>query len=147
MPNKKTIEIADLPESWKPLELPQTLGECADAAYELRAKRLDLEEQVKKMKADEERLKNHIFETFDEAHINGAKGNIASASITEELKPAVEDWDAVWAYIRENNEFDLLEKRMSRVAYRERFEQGVVIPGTQGFLYKKLSLTKISRKG
>jgi hypothetical protein len=140
---------AELPEAWQPEELPDNIGDCIDLAYTLRAERLEKEKEIAVMRKREEDLRNHIFNSFDMANIEGARGKIATASVTEELKPEPKDWDQIWAYIVENSAFELMEKRIARVAYRELFEAGVLVPGTEAFMHKKLSLVKStrSRKG
>jgi hypothetical protein len=43
--------------------------------------------------------------------------------------PRTEDWTKVWAYIRENNAFDLLHKRLTETAVMARFNANEPIPG------------------
>lgn len=145
-PEEEVPQEEELPEAWQPPEFPDDLGACIDLAYNLRKERLAAEKTVAEMKAAEENIRNHLFATFGEEGLEGAKGSIATASVSEELKPQVDDWDQVYAYIVEKEAWDLLEKRMSRVAFRDRFEAGEYVPGTQAFNHKKLSLVKSNRK-
>lgn len=138
---------AEMPDGWQGEQYPPTPGECIDLAYTLREERLLKTKEVKNLKFREEQLRNHIYATFGEDGLTGARGIIASCSIGEELRPVVGDWEQVYAYVRDTNHFELLEKRMARIAYRERYDNGIIIPGTEPFLYPKMSLTKLSRKG
>lgn len=138
-------EALELPADWQPEEYPVALGDCIDLAYNLREERLEKEKEVKALKLRELALRNHLFNLLEAGGLEGAKGAVATASRSDELKPQVTDWDAFYAYVHENNAFELLERRVARVAYRERFEAGVLIPGTEAYLYPKLSLTKSSR--
>jgi hypothetical protein len=143
MPSSPEMNAADAmgeEEQW-----PDNIGDCIDLAYQIRAERLEFEESVKQMKKREENLRNYIFANFEENGIEGARGSFVTASISQELKPQINDWDAVYAYIVENNAFELLERRMSRLAYKERFDKGELVPGTEGFLHKKLNLVKSRR--
>lgn len=128
-------------------KFPSKLGECIDVAYTLRAKRLEYQREVEaklaEFKAAEQAIEDHIINKFSKSEIEGAKGKLASASITRAVYPKVTDWDKVWAYIAKTKQFDLMERRMAKVAYRERYEAGVQIPGTEPFEKMDLSLTKV----
>lgn len=134
-----------LPEGWQPESLPDNIGDCVDLLYTTRSERLIKEKEVQRMKSAEENLRNHIFNTFAIQNIEGAKGKIATVTISEELKPQVNDWDAVWEYVFANNATELIEKRMARIAYRELFEAGILVPGTEAFIHKKLNCVKSTR--
>ena len=128
------------------MKFPTKLGACVDLAYTLRAERLEIEKQAEAVKAKESALKDHIIATFSKADIDGAKGKVASASITRSVKCNVKDWPAVYAYIQKNDAWDLMERRVNNKAYRDRMEGGEAIPGTESFDVVNLSLTKIGVK-
>jgi len=95
------------------------------------------------VKAEETALKDHIIATFSKADIEGAKGKVASASISRSVKANAKDWPEIWGYVVENEAFDLIERRINNKAYRDRLEAGETIPGTESFDVITLSLTKI----
>lgn len=131
-------------------KFPSKLGACIDLAYRLRAERLSfqkkMEDQLEKLKAEEKAINDHIINTFTKADINGAKGSICTASLNPFVVPHVKDWPKVWQWIAKNDAWDLMERRMAKVAYRERLEAGQMIPGVERFDGVKLSLTKIGEK-
>lgn len=128
-------------------KFPKTLGACIDLAYEARAERLEyqrsVEEKLAAMKKREDEIEEHILQSFDKSDIEGAKGSIATASVSRLVVPAVKDWPKVFAYISKKKAWDLMEKRMARVAYRDRLEAGEIIPGVESFTKVSLSLTKV----
>jgi citrate synthase len=129
------------------MKLPKKIGDCIDLAYLARAERLklqkEMEEKLEKLKAKEREIEEYIIDNFDAQSINGAKGAVASASVSLSINPSVKDWPKVWKYIAKNEAWDLMEKRIAKVAYRERLEAGQAIPGVETFQKKTLSLTKI----
>lgn len=131
-------------------KFPSKLGACIDLAYSLRAERLafqkQMEDRLEEMKAEEKAINDHIINSFTKSDINGAKGSICTASLIPFTVPHVKDWPAVWAWIAKNKAWDLMEKRMAKVAYRERLEAGQAIPGVERFDGVNLSLTKIGEK-
>lgn len=129
-------------------KFPKTLGECIDAAYTFRAERLEKQKQfdaeIEFLKEREDDIEKHIVNTFTKADIEGAKGSLATASVSRMTVPSVKDWPAVFAYISKKKAWDLLEKRMARVAYRDRMEAGEEIPGVEPFVKVTLSLTRVA---
>lgn len=127
------------------------LGKMIDDLYAARAARLEyqreVEAEVEKLKEVEAKLEEKILQTFDKSEIEGAKGSAATASVTRLVVPAVKDWPEVFKWIAENNAWDLMEKRMARVAFRDRTEAGQAIPGVESFVKVSLSLNKINKKG
>lgn len=124
-----------------------TLGEQIDELYQKRAERLELEKQVEELKKDEEAIKNYLLTTFGEEGLNGAKGSVATAAVSVQLIPHATDWPLIYKYIDENKAWDLLERRIGRMAYRSRYEAGEEVPGIEPISVATLSLTKIGKRG
>jgi len=78
--------------------------------------------------------------------IDGAKGKEATAALIYETQPVPESWDDIYDYIETNDAFDLLQRRLSVTAVKERWDAGVTIPGIGKFDSVDLSLTKRSSK-
>jgi hypothetical protein len=131
-------------------KMPKTLGECIDLAYAARAERLAYqkyhEDKIAEMKARENEIEEYILARFAKQDIEGARGSTATATVSRMTVPQVTDWTKVHDYIVEHEAWDLMEKRMARLAYRDRLEAGEVIPGTEPFVKVQLSLTRIPTK-
>ena len=125
------------------MKFPTKLGACVDKAYTLRAERLEIEKQAEAIKTQEEAIKQHIIATFSKADIDGAKGKVASASVTRSVKASVKDWPTVQKWIEAHDAWDLMTKSINNKAYRDRLEAGEEIPGVERFDTVTLSLTKI----
>lgn len=130
----------------KEAKFPATPGACIDRAYTLRAKRLELEHQAEEMKTQEAALRKHIFDTFRNAEIDGARGSIAIASIGRKTVGRVNDWDRFTAWVAKTKSFDLLTRKLNDAACRERFDAKKVIPGVEPFPVTTLSLTVVKGK-
>lgn len=121
------------------------LGTAIDKLYELRAKRLDAEKAIKAMKSDELALRVVIKRLLDAASLEGGRGQIASTSVIHSTEPTAKDWPAIYDFIRENDAFDMLQRRLSATAVKDRWESGIIIPGIEKFDTWDLSLTKRSK--
>lgn len=122
-----------------------TLGESIDALYQARAARLVKAKEVKDLQAVEAAAKLEVLRLLGEAGLEKASGKLATAGILTEDIPYVKDWDALYGYIKENDRFDLLQRRIGVVAWRDLFKDGVLIPGTEAGVDTDLSLTKSTR--
>lgn len=127
-------------------KLPTTLGACVDLYYSIRSSRLEVEKKVKEMKENEAALEEHIFQMFKKSDLDGAKGKAATAAITHSIVPHIEDHQKFFDYVLKTKEIDLMEKRASTAACRERWEAGVTIPGVEKFDRIGLSVTKLSKE-
>jgi hypothetical protein len=78
----------------------------------------------------------HVIEGAAALHLQNISANsVATPSGTfyrqEEVKPSASDWDALYRWIAENNEFEMLERRITKkavVAFMEKNE-GRLPPG------------------
>lgn len=71
---------------------------------------------------------------------------VASISVKEELVPGSVDWDVVLPYIRDNDAFFLLPKKINAAPFRELHEQlaatGEAIPGVTPAVIRRLNYRK-----
>lgn len=121
------------------------LGVLIDSLYNLRQQRLEASKAVDAMKAEEAKLRDQIQLALEESGLAKASGAIATAGLKRSIDPVVEDWDEFYRYIRENNRFDLLQRRVSAPAWRELNDEGTVVYGTTGQEVWDISLTKSTR--
>jgi hypothetical protein len=127
-------------------KFPEKLGDCIDALYKMRAKRQvemkKLNDREDALKAEEKALGDHIINTFTKAELEGGRGKVAVANMVPHIYPKPVDWDKFYAYLVKTKAFDLLERRISKTAFRARHEAGKEVPGVEAFLQNELSLTK-----
>jgi hypothetical protein len=121
------------------------LGEMIDKLYELRETRLELDRTVADLKSQEVAARLMIKEKLEEVGLAKASGKRATCGITSKIEPIIEDWDKVHDFIRTENRFDLLQKRLSAPAWRELQENNILVPGTESVVVFDVSLTKSTR--
>lgn len=126
-----------------PKAYPKSIGACADLLFDLREKRLKLDKEAAKAKAAETALADHIINTLPKDS-TGAAGKHHRVQVKLKEVPQVKDWPAFYAYVKKNNAFDLLQKRLSEGAVQERLvESKKGLPGVEIFKTPKVSLTKV----
>lgn len=131
------------PKARAPLKLPKELGALADMLLQLDQK-WDVEaaehaEKERQYKADRTQITDYMFQHFDEAKMEGALGKRSVVEVERTPVATPKDWPKIWAYIKKYNAWELLHKRLSSTAVRERWEAGKEIPGIDKFIAKKIT--------
>jgi hypothetical protein len=87
-----------------------------------------VKEQVSEIKAKMDKLEAWVKQKADEQGVTSFKTPHGTAFLTTTDYANVADWDAVLSYIRENDAYDMLEKRISKIAVRGYIEENKSVP-------------------
>lgn len=87
-----------------------------------------MKEQTAAIKAKMEKLESWIKEQADVQGVTSFKTKHGTAFLTTTDYANVADWDAMLAFVRENEAYDLFEKRVSKTAVRGYIEQTKAVP-------------------
>lgn len=127
----------------KPFKFPKSIGACADKLYQLKEKRLKMQKEVDAVASEESALKEHIINTLPKSEASGVAGKIARVTVVTKTTPRVEDWDKFYAYIKKNNAFEMLQRRVGDKAIAERWDAGKEVPGVGHFTFPTVSINKV----
>ena len=116
------------------------LGDLIEQAHQLREVIRGDERKINALKEDFKELSSEIMVKMDAQGAKRIGGLSANVSISETDVPTVKDWDLVYDYIKTNDSFYLLQKRMSAAAFRELLVLGHEVPGVEIFKDRKLNL-------
>ena len=123
---------------------PETLAEKADKLFTLRTHRLSIQQQADEIEKAEVALRKEIIETLEKSDsMTGVSGKLVRVSLAPKTVPQVEDWDEFYTYVKRHNAFDLLQRRLSDVAVRLRWQDNRTIPGVGSVLVQSLSINKL----
>ncbi len=111
-----------------------TVEQVVGTYMKLRRKKEALENQVKEdlaeIKAKMTKLESWLMQKADEDGVTSFKTAAGTAFVTTTDFANVADWDAVLTFIKNNEAFDMLEKRVSKTAVRAHMDEtGEVPPG------------------
>lgn len=111
-----------------------------DAVIAAYIKTRDLRDEIRRRHKDElapinERLEKlgawlHKKLLADGLQNVSVKG-VGVAFFKDAVSVTVEDWDATLDFIKSNDAFDLLERRVSKSAYELYHEEGITVPGVK----------------
>ena len=111
-----------------------TVEQVVATYLKLRRKKEEIEAETKDrvadIKAKMTKLESWLMQKADEDGVTSFKTPAGTAFVTSTDFANVADWDAVLTFIKENDAFDMLEKRVSKTAVRAHMDEtGDVPPG------------------
>ena len=103
------------------------------AAYmKLRQQKEEVENEVKDrlktIKDKMEKLEAWLKTSMDEQGLTSVKTKHGTAFVTTTDYANVADWDAVLDFVKQNDAFEFLEKRISKIAVRDHIKQTKSVP-------------------
>lgn len=117
-----------------------TLGQLIEHREQLRDQKRALAAELKDVDADLYANEGAILDALDTAGLEHAKINGVSVSISEQQMPNVEDWDKLYKFIKDNDAFYMLQRRVSTGPYREMLTMGEEVPGVQPYTQRKVNM-------
>jgi len=88
----------------------------------------EVKERVATLKSKMEKLEAYLKTQMDAQGLTSFKSDYGTAFLTTTDYANVGDWDAVLNFIRGNDAFDMLEKRVSKIAVRGYIEANKAVP-------------------
>lgn len=101
----------------------------------------ELERQLNQQTKLVEELRHEMQTEMGIAGTDTYKSELGTVSVAKQSIPTVKDWEAFYTYLLDNQAVDLLQRRISTSAWRERVEEGEVIPGVELFEKATLRIT------
>jgi acetyl-CoA carboxylase alpha subunit len=120
----------------------ENLSAKVDLFYATREQRLLMQRQVDRIQEQESKLKEELIRELQASKVSSIGGTLARVTIQEKIKPIAQDWAKVHAYMKENDAFDLMQRRLTEAAVKSRWEDGIIIPGVDRFIVFDLSVAK-----
>lgn len=110
---------------------------------DLREQRLALDRESERIKELESEAKAKLIEGLAVSSAKSVGGKTHRVTLRTKNVPQVMDWEKVYAYIKANDAFELLQKRLSNPAVVERWDTGVAIDGVGSVEVTDLSINKL----
>lgn len=129
-----------------PAPAPQEkLGEIGDRIYAMNAEIAAANKVVDELQSKKRELEDLLMSRMDEAGTDIVRGAAATVSISESVKPQIQDFDALATFVIRRKALHLFERRIASTAYKElRDEIGKPIPGVSEFVARRLNVRKVS---
>jgi len=121
---------------------PTDTGDIIERMNQLRDEKRQLNAEIKALDDEYQELEAALLAVMDGQNTQIAATKRVHASISEQVVPTVEDWDALYEYIKETDQLHLLQRRVATPAWRELLESGEQVPGTASYTKRSVNLRK-----
>lgn len=105
--------------------------------------RRQLDAKAMQLKQEENAIKAQLMAAMQESDTRAASGSDVVVTLAYFPEPVVEDWGMFTAHIAAESDFSLIERRPAKLAIKERWADGVTIPGIGSFSVSKLLFNKL----
>lgn len=123
--------------------MPEELALVVDLLHSTRQMRLEMDRQVRQLKARETAMRERLINELPKSNATGIAGKLARATIVTKVEPTVEDWDAFWKWLVRNKAYDCVQRRISAPAIRARWENKKQVGGVGTINVVTVSLNKV----
>lgn len=106
----------------------------------LRNEKRRLNERLKELDSDLRDSESYVLDALDTAGLEHAKIDGVSVSISEQTMPNVNDWEALYEFIKEHDAFYMLQRRVSTGPYREMLQMEQPVPGVEPYVQRKVNM-------
>lgn len=121
------------------------LSLLVDNFAKTRDARIEKDKEAAALKAEENELKDRLIAIMRDQKVATVGGSEFVVTHRVKMKPVAQDWSEIYAYVRDNDAFDLLQKRLTEGAVKLRWEDNIVIPGIGSYGVDELSISKRKR--
>jgi len=122
------------------------INELIDQIVEIKIKRDECTALDKELSKTQAILEGDLMNLMSTAGTTKAASEAGhSVTMKKVVHPTIIDWDLFYDYVTKTKSFDLLHKRLSSTAFRDRWEAKEEIPGSSSAEVWGITVTK-SRK-
>ena len=118
-----------------------TIDELIHQIREVRDEKDALAETIKALNEKKTYLEEILVGKLQGEGLKKATSEYGTASIKDEINPAIKDWDVALEFILKGHK-DLLKKDIKGAAYRALLDDGIEVPGVESFTKTKLSFRR-----
>lgn len=126
-------------------QIQETAPKIADIISELLQMKADLSainKEAESIKREISVLEGEIINYLRQQDVQSLSTTGGRVTLVKEVVPTVTNWDAVFDFVKNNDAFYLLQKRISSTAWREFTQQEGDIEGIEAYETTKLSTRK-----
>jgi len=121
---------------------PKDLGTLSKKLFALKDKKADFNTEITFINAEIKEIELELLDGLHEQNLTTLGDGTRTVYISKQTVPHVINWDALYTFVRENNAFEMLHRRVSQKAFLEYFEQGMSVPGIDPAVFDEIRTRK-----
>lgn len=116
------------------------LGEMSKLLFHLKERKAELNEDLKSVNEDIKNVERQLFSAMQDREnpLYKITGEYGTVYIQRQVVPKVVNWEEFENYVYEHRALHMLERRPSRIAFRELYEQGDAVPGVDPNIFDEI---------
>jgi len=118
------------------------IGELATKLFELKAEKTRLNAEVSMLEPQIKETEKELLNKMREEKLLKLSNDLGTIYISPQVVPDVVNWDMFYEYIGRTNSFHLLERRLTKTAFREMVENGESVPGVDPVRFDEVRTRK-----
>lgn len=120
------------------------LGELGDKIYAKNEEIAQANARVKELENEKRAIEEKLLAAMQQAGTDIVRGEQATVSISETIRPQLADADAFFAFVLRKKALHLFERRIAATAYREMKDslKGKPVPGVTEFSQLRLNVRR-----
>lgn len=122
--------------------MAKDVGKLTDRLFDLKEQKADLNADLKQVNEQIRRTEVELLAEMQQQGLYKAGSQRGGVYISRQVVPKVENWEELYDYIREHDYMHMLERRVSRKAYQEQYEDGQDVPGVSPVVFDELRTRK-----
>ena len=103
----------------------------------------ELNAQLKELRETQNHLDVLLLKKMDAEGLSRTANTQASVSINEDTVPDVIDWEELYQYVTNTQDFSLIQRRVSSTAYKELLKLGESVPGLQPRVVRRINFKSL----
>ena len=123
-------------------EQPQTIGDMIDELRDLKDERKLVNKRGDELGAQIQVVEAKLLAAMDSAGTDISRKDGTSAVATETVVADPEDWEEFYEYVKANDAFYLIQRRINNKPFQELIDSGQSVPGLSVFKKRSISLRK-----
>lgn len=126
----------------KPAAAPKgQLARLVERLFQLQRDKRLAQQRVDRLDDERKTLEDEVLQGFTVDELSAVRTKSGQATRVATVVPQAEDWEKIYAWIKETGRFELLNKRLTAEVWHEQQEAGRPVPGTVPFTRVSLKLT------
>lgn len=122
--------------------MAKDVGKLTDQLFDLKERKAELNADLKVVNEDIRRVEVELLNEMQTQGLYKAGNSRGGVYISRQVVPKVENWDEFYDYIRDYDYLHMLERRVSRKAFQEQYEEGQDVPGVAPVVFDELRTRK-----
>lgn len=124
--------------------MSMNIGALGDSLYEKNQEIAAVNAQLKELENQKREIENQLLGQMLEIGTDIVRGQLATISISESVKPTLQDPEEFYKFVLRHKALHLFERRIASKAFQEmRTQIGKPIPGVSEFTVTRLNVRKV----